>query len=62
MRKIGQEFECYSKRLYGFLTMNGVRYERIFTHKDTGKTCWVYIMSTELSELLIKWKNNRPTN
>ena len=44
-----KEFECYSKKLYGFLVMKGFRYERSFKHSQTGRICWVYTMTDELS-------------
>lgn len=60
MKQNGEKFECYSKKLYGFLIMKGLRYERSFKHNETGRTCWVYDMSPELSAALIEWKQNRP--
>lgn len=60
MKKEGQNFECYSKKLYGFLVMKGIRYERKFRHNQTNKWCWVYIMNQELSDALVEWKSSRP--
>lgn len=55
MKEIGEKFECYSKKLYGFLVMKGISYEYTFVHRKTKKRCWVYIMSKELSEALKEW-------
>ena len=55
-----KEFECYSKKLYGFLVMKGFRYERSFKHSQTGRICWVYTMTDELSSALTEWRNNKP--
>lgn len=55
-----KEFECYSKKLYGFLVMKGFRYERSFKHSQTGRICWVYKMDDALSAALTEWKNSRP--
>ena len=60
MKENGQKFECYSKKVYGFLVMKGFRYDRSFKHNVTARTCWVYNMTPELSEALIEWKNNNP--
>ncbi len=57
---INKGFECYSKKLYGFLTMNGMRYERSFKHNQTQRVCWVYEMTPELSDLLKQWSDNSP--
>ena len=61
MKDLGQKFECYSKKLYGFLVMKGFRYERSFKHNKTQRICWVYEMNDELSAALIEWKKNKPT-
>lgn len=60
MKENGQKFECYSKKLYGFLVMKGFRYERSFKHNETSRVCWVYEMTQELSDALVEWKNSRP--
>lgn len=60
MKKEGQLFECFSKKLYGFLVMKGHRYERSYKHNETSRVCWVYIMTPELSRDLLEWKKNRP--
>ena len=60
MNKDVKGFECYSKKLYGFLVMKGFRYERSFKHSQTGRVCWVYTMTDELSAALTEWKENRP--
>lgn len=60
MTNIGEKYECYSKKIYGFLTMKGFRYDKTFKHKTTGKKCWVYIMTPELSQALTEWSNNKP--
>ena len=59
--KNGEDFENFSKKLYGFLVMKGFRYDRDYKHNGTGKTCWVYIMTDELSEALKEWSNINPT-
>lgn len=56
----GQEYSCYSKKIYGYLTMNGFRYIRTFKHSKTGRTCWVYTMTDSLSDALRKWTENNP--
>lgn len=60
MTKIGEKYECYSKKIYGFLTMKGIRYDRTFKHRDTGKKCWVYTMTQEISDALVEWSANKP--
>lgn len=57
-----KEFECYSKKLYGYLVMKGVRYNRSFKHSKTGRICWVYEMTPELSNILTEWTQNKPDN
>lgn len=56
----GGKFECYSRKLFGFLTMKGFRYERRFVHGITGNTCWVYIVNDELSDALTQWHSEKP--
>lgn len=58
--KNGEPIEIFSKRLYGFLTMNGYRYDREYQHNTTGRTCWVYTMSDELSASLKEWSASKP--
>lgn len=60
MKNIGEKYECYSKKIYGFLTMKGFRYEYQFKHKETKKNCWVYLVTEELSKALTEWTNNKP--
>jgi hypothetical protein len=60
MTNIGERYECYSKKIYGFLTMKGFRYDKTFKHKTTGKKCWVYTMTEELSVALKEWTMGRP--
>lgn len=60
MKNIGEKYECYSKKIYGFLTMRGFRYEYHFKHKITDKRCWVYIVTNELSDALTEWTINKP--
>ena len=60
MTNIGEKYECYSKKIYGFLTMKGFRYDKTFKHKTTGKKCWVYTMTPELSQALTEWTMSRP--
>jgi hypothetical protein len=60
MKSIGDKYECYSKKIYGFLTMKGIRYEYHFKHKTTNKCCWVYIMTEEVSQALKEWTDNKP--
>lgn len=56
----GDKFECYSKKLYGFLVMKGIRYDRTFKHNETQRICWVYTMTEELSKALLDWKMSKP--
>lgn len=60
--KNGEPIEIFSKRLYGFLVMKGFRYDRDYKHWETGKTCWVYTMSDELSAALREWAAQKPKN
>lgn len=59
MTNIGEKYECYSKKTYGYLTMRGFRYEYFFVHKTTKKRCYVYIMTEELSEALKEWSSKK---
>ena len=61
MTNIGEQFECYSKKTYGFLTMKGFRYDRTFIHKTTKKKAWVYTMTEELAAALREWTENKPS-
>ena len=56
----GEQIEIFSKRLYGFLVMKGIRYDREYKHFETNKTCWVYTMTDELSNALREWAANKP--
>jgi hypothetical protein len=60
MIKKGEQFENFSKKLYGFLVMKGIRYETKYKHNDTGKWCWVYNMTDELSKALKEWGAQNP--
>lgn len=62
MKENGQKFECYSKKLYGFLVMKNFRYEISFKHNKTNKTCWVYEVTPEFSAALLEWKKNKPSS
>ena len=61
MKKNGEVFECYSKKMQGFFTMKGFRYKERFRHKVTGRICWTYIMNNEISQALKEWNENKPT-
>ena len=58
--KNGEVIEIFSKRLYGFLVMKGFRYDRDYKHRETGKTCWVYTMTDDLSSALKEWASQKP--
>lgn len=60
MIKNGDLFENFSKKLYGFFVMKGIRYDTKYKHNDTGKWCWVYTMNDELSAALKEWQSNNP--
>lgn len=60
MIKNGEPFENFSKRLYGFLVMKGIRYDKTYRHNITRKIGWVYTMTDELSEALKEWKSLNP--
>ena len=59
MKHLGEKFECYSTKLYGFLVMKGIRYEYTFVHNETNKRAWVYKMDTKLSIALTEWRANK---
>lgn len=59
MKENGEIYECYSKKIYGFLTMKGFRYKNIFKHNTTGKRCWTYEMTEELSQALYEWSKGK---
>lgn len=59
MKNLGENFECYSTKLHGFLTMKGIRYEYTFIHNRTGKRAWVYKMDAKLSIILTQWRANK---
>ena len=56
----GEQIEIFSKKLWGFLTMKGFRYDRDYTHFESGKTCWVYTMTDALSDALKEWSSHKP--
>ena len=60
MKQNGEIYECYSRKVFGLLTMKGIDYKSTFIHKDSGKKAWVYIMTDEISQALIEWKNSNP--
>ena len=60
MTNIGEYYECYSKKIFGFLTMKGFRHERTFKHYKTKKVCWVYKMDEKLSKALKEWSAGKP--
>lgn len=60
MTRSNEIFENFSKKLYGFLVMKGIRYDRKYKHNETGKWCWVYTMTDELSAALKEWQSNNP--
>lgn len=62
MKKNGEKFECYSRKMHGFFIMKGIRYDDSFKHNVTGKTCWTYTMTDELSKAIKEWQNARPDN
>lgn len=52
-------YRCYSPNLKTFLYNNNVHYDLVCKDIKTDKTCWVYIMSDKLSNLLIKWSEGK---
>ena len=40
--------------------MKGFRYDREYKHIETGRTCWIYTMTDELSAALREWAANKP--
>lgn len=58
MKDIGSKYECYSKKVYGYLTMKGFRYEHTFIHNTTKRKAWVYIVSKELAKALKEYSKS----
>ncbi|MFD2681193.1 hypothetical protein [Bacillus seohaeanensis] len=53
-------YNCFSYYQKEFLVANGLTPLREMVHSKTGKTFWIFSRSEEkLSELLVKWTNNR---
>lgn len=50
--QLGNNYECYSKKVFGYLTLKGHRYKYSFIHNRTDAKCWVYEMTKELSQSL----------
>lgn len=55
MKQIGENYQCYSRKVYGFLLMKGFRYEYSFIHNKTKKKCWVFKVTEELTHALSEW-------
>jgi hypothetical protein len=53
-------FACGSPPLHDFIEKNNIHYIYLYIQEKNKKTIWVYVLSNELSELLIEWKNNNP--
>ena len=54
-------FKCYSPKLKSFLYDNGIDYDMVCKDILTDKTCWVYVKCSQLNDLLIEWKETKPT-
>lgn len=50
-------YYCYSINLRKYLYSNGLRYELAALNPNSKKLFWVYIVTDELEDLLIKWTN-----
>lgn len=46
---------CYSLPLRKYLYENGLEYELAALNPNTKKLFWAYLMTDELSALLLKW-------
>lgn len=46
---------CYSLPLRKYLYENGLRYELAALNPNSKKLFWVYLMTDELSFLLLRW-------
>jgi hypothetical protein len=54
-------FYCYSPKMKQFFCENGLRYITRSVHEKTGKPFWVFESGNQVTELLNKWKANRPS-
>lgn len=45
---VNENFYCYSKRMYHFLSFLGFRYSSIGVNKNTNQRYWVYDKSQKL--------------
>lgn len=54
-------FNCGSKRLsHNIQTKLNMVPVDVYTHRKTGKTISVFVMTKELSEFLVEWSKNNP--
>lgn len=54
-------FYCYSPGMKKFFCDNGLRYITKSVHEKTMKPFWVFESGDKVTELLEKWRNNRPS-
>ena len=57
-----KKYTCGSPNLNAYLEENGIKsvYSYKLSAAKHNKTMWVFIMTPELSQLLIQWSNNKP--
>lgn len=54
-------FYCYSSNMKKFFCDNGLRYVLYSIHKKTKKPFWVFESGDKVTELLEKWRLNKPS-
>lgn len=54
-------FYCYSPNMKKFFCENGLRYVMRSVHEKTKKPFWVFESGNDVTALLNKWKENKPS-
>lgn len=54
-------FYCYSSKLMKYFCENGLQSITTAIHEKTQKRFWIFESSDKVSELLTKWRANRPS-
>ena len=59
-----KKYTCGSPNLCKFLEQHGLKasYSYEINKEKKKRTMWVFIMTSELSELLNQWSSNKPRN
>lgn len=53
-------YECFSEKLYHYLSLKGFKYVNTYVHNSTNVTCYVYKITPELSAALKSWTKTNP--